>query len=135
MSENIALIRANLDTWMAAFNAKNLDGLFALYDAESVYANASAPMMVGIPAIREWYAAAFENVAGTLHFSEEKAFAGSDMGLLVGKYYFEPPAGEVAGENDTGRVALVYRKNEDGAWKLLFDMDNTPPDVTPADFS
>jgi len=135
MSENLTLIRANLNSWMTAFNAKDLDGLFSLYDTESVYANAGAPMMVGIPAIREWYAVAFENVDGTLLFSEEKAFAGSDMGLIVGKYYFEPPAGKPVGENTAGRVALLYRKDESGAWKLLFDMDNTPPDVTPADFS
>jgi len=31
-------------------------------------------------------------------------------------------------------VALVYRRAPDDRWLLLFDMDNTPPDVGPGDF-
>jgi len=133
VQDNLPAIRANLDLWLAAFNAKDIDALMALYDPDSSYANANAPFIDDLPTIRARYSATFAGVNGTLLFKEEKAFAGTDMGLIVGKYYFAPPEG-TDGDGPTGRVSLVYRKQADGTWKLLFDMDNTPPDISPADF-
>ena len=129
-------VRENITGWLAAFNAKDIDALKSFYDPESYYANAAAPMVHGIEPIMTWYEQAFAVVEGTLHFKEEFLFEESAMALLVGKYYFEPPSGDAAdAENATGRVALVYRRVAGDRWLLLFDMDNTPPDVSPADFA
>lgn len=128
-------VRENLDTWMKAFNAKDLDTLFSLYDPESIYANAGAPLMRGVEQIRPWYSEAFSVMEGTLLHEEEAAFQEGNMAFLLGRYYFKPPAGSSnEQEGMTGRVALIYRKSTDGRWLLLFDMDNMPPDITPADF-
>lgn len=133
-------VRENLATWLAAFNARDIDTLFSLYDPESVYANAGAPMMRGIEEIKPWYEQAFKAIEGTLLHKEEAAFIEGGMAVLIGAYYFSPPEGVTPPADAppethlTGRVALVYRRNEAGEWKLLFDMDNTPPDITPADF-
>jgi ketosteroid isomerase-like protein len=136
-SSELDKVRQNLDTWLAAFNAKDADALFALYDPESVYANAAAPLMRGVDQIRPWYEGAFKAVEGTLHHKEEAAFIEGGMALLLGAYYFEPPKGVEAPADAhlTGRVLLAYRRNAAGEWKLLFDIDNTPPDVTPATFA
>lgn len=127
-------VRDNIAGWLAAFNAKDLDALKSFYDPESYYANAAAPMYHGVEAIMSWYEQAFRMVAGTLHFKEEFLIEEANMALLVGKYYFAPPSGEPAAKNASGRVALVYRRAPDNRWLLLFDMDNTPPDVSPDDF-
>lgn len=128
-------VRDNIAGWLAAFNAKDLEALKSFYDPESYYANAAAPMYHGIDAIMTWYEQAFAMVEGTLHFKEEFLIEESNMALLVGKYYFAPPSGDAAEtENASGRVALVYRRAHDNRWLLLFDMDNTPPDVSPGDF-
>ena len=105
----------------------------ALYDPESSYAGASGPYLTSLEAIRARYAAGFKAISATLLFQEETAVAGSDMALIVGKFYFAPPASS-QDTGSTGRVALVYRKQSDGAWKLLFDMDNAGIDVSPQDF-
>ncbi|MET1411401.1 nuclear transport factor 2 family protein [Roseibium sp. HPY-6] len=130
-------VRANLNTWLKAFNENDIDTLFTLYDPESIYANASAPLMRGVDEIKPWYEQAFRMIEGTLHHKEEAVFIEGKMALLLGIYYFEPPAGVTPPEDAhlTGRVALAYRRNDAGEWKLLFDMDNTPPDVTPTDFA
>lgn len=133
MQDTLTQIRANLDAWLAAFNSKDVDALMTLYDEESSYAGASGPYLTTLENIRARYAAGFENINATLLFKEEKAVAGIDMGLLVGKFYFAPPEGTAA-PGSTGRVALVYRKQADGNWKLLFDMDNAPGDISPDDF-
>jgi len=128
-SNELAKIRQNLADWLRAFNAKDVDQMFELYDEESIYANANAPLMRGIDEIKPWYAAVLGKVTGTLLHKEEQAFVDENLALLIGAYYFKPPVGEAP--DMTGRVALAYRRNERGEWKLLFDMDNTPPDVTP----
>lgn len=128
-------VRENLDAWMNAFNERDIETLFTLYDPESLYANAGAAMMQGIAEIKPWYEGMFASIGGLLLFKEEHAFQDGGLALLVGKYFFQPPAGQPSSDNAAGRVALVYRKAEDGRWLLLFDMDNTPPDCSPADFN
>lgn len=127
-------VHENLRTWLAAFNAKDIDKLTSLYDPDSIYANASAPLARGTEQIKLWYENAFSTVSGTLLFKEEAYFEQDSMALVVGKYFFQPPIGSNS-EGNTGRVALGYRRSEDGRWLLLFDMDNTPPDVKPQDFN
>jgi ketosteroid isomerase-like protein len=126
--------RETLAAWLSAFNAKDIESLCALYDPQSLYANAAAPIVHGIEQIKPWYVNAFAMISGTLLFKEEALFQESTMALLIGKYYFKALTGNEETSGDTGRVALVYRLSEDGHWLLLFDMDNTPPDVTPKDF-
>jgi len=135
-SNELRKVRKNLNTWLAAFNARDIETLFTLYDPDSIYANAGAPLMRGVDEIKPWYEQAFKMIEGTLHHKEEAAFIGGDMAMLLGAYYFAPPEGVTPPANAhlTGRVSLVYRRNNAGDWKLLFDMDNTPPDITPETF-
>ncbi len=134
--QELGKVRENLTTWLEAFNEKDIDKLFSLYDEESVYANAGAALMTGKENIKGWYLEAFKMVEGTLLYKEETACQEGGLALLVGKYFFQPPQGSESSADAhlTGRVALVYRKAADGRWLLLFDMDNMPPDVTPSDF-
>ncbi|MEM7504008.1 MAG: nuclear transport factor 2 family protein [Pseudomonadota bacterium] len=129
-------VRASLDGWLAAFNAKDVETLIALYDPECVYANAAAPLLRGADQIKPWFEQAFPTIEGTLRYKEETAFIEGTMAILSGVYYFEPPAGVTPSEDDnlTGRVLVAFRRNSAGEWKLIFDMDNTPPDVSPALF-
>lgn len=132
----IAKVRENLADWLRAFNAKDIDSLFLLYDTNSLYANANAPLMRGVEQIRPWYQEALANVQGKLLYREEAAIQDGNLAMLLGAYYFKPPTG-VTPPSDaklTGRVALVYKRNQEGDWKLLFDMDNTPPDISPETF-
>lgn len=36
-------VRENLNTWMNAFNKRDIEILFTLYDSESLHANAGVP--------------------------------------------------------------------------------------------
>ncbi len=123
-------VREALQLWLDAFETKDLDALCSRYDPEAVYANDGAPLMMGVGEIRPWFEQAFKMFQGDLLFKEEVLIAGSDMAVMSGKFCFR-----TEGEDDeTGRVGLVFRKNEEGEWLLLFDMDNRPPDVLSEDF-
>lgn len=127
-------IRIVLQQWLAAFNARDLDGLMTLYDAEAVYAGGSAPLQSGADTIRAFYDPVLGQVTGVVQHREEALFVGGDMALLVGAFVFAPTEGQAVDDPSMGRVALVFRRDGQGAWRLLFDMDNTPPDVTRASF-
>jgi len=58
-TNELSKVRQNLTAWLAASNAKDADALFALYDPQSVYANAGAPLMRGVAEVRPWYEQAF----------------------------------------------------------------------------
>jgi ketosteroid isomerase-like protein len=55
--------RENLHAWLSAFKAKDIERLCSLYDSDSLYANAHAPLARGIPGIRPRYENAFARVA------------------------------------------------------------------------
>ena len=129
--------RATLTKWLAAFNGKDLDMLFSLYTQDSVYANAKAPLKMGLEAVKPWYAGSIPNLKGRLLHKEEAAWQSGDLAGILGAYYFDPPKNEAAEgkEGSTGRVFLLFRKEADGAWRMAFDMDNTPEDVMPGWFA
>lgn len=130
-------VREAMNKWLVAFNTKDAQTLFSLYDPEAVYANDNAPLMRGIKQIRPWFEHAFETVNSlTLFFKEEVFFQEDNMALLVGKFYFRPLNENTNNQSgQTGRVALVYRRRpQDNNWLLLYDMDNRPPDAVPQDF-
>ena len=137
MNESTASqVRAALNVWLAAFNAKDLDALMACYDPDIVYANASAPLRRGVAQVRASFEPAMAAPGMRLRFSEETLVEGSELALIAGKYLFEQvqPNGEAAA-GSAGRVVLLYRRSADGRWLLAYDADNAPPDVSAADFA
>lgn len=132
--EDLAKVRAVMETWLGAFNSRNLDDLISVYDAHSVYANAQSPLMRGHEEIQPWFNAAFAAVDGRMQFREEGHLINGGMAVLYGKYFLENETSRPV-SGDAGRVALVFQKDPGGDWKVVFDMDNTPPDALPSDFS
>ncbi|MEJ6393116.1 nuclear transport factor 2 family protein [Gymnodinialimonas sp. 2305UL16-5] len=129
--EEMNAARATLKAWLEAFNGKDLDGLFDLYTEDSVYANAKAPLKLGLEQVKPWYAGSIPNLKGRLLHKEEAAWQSGNLAGILGCYYFEPPADEAATgkEGSTGRIFLLFRKEGD-AWRMAFDMDNAPEDVS-----
>ncbi len=123
-------IRTALNQWLTAFNSNNIDTVIDLYDPEIVFANQSNPIAIGIPAVKEGLIKSFA-VKPKLSFTEEQLIAVDGLGYAAGQYKM---TGTHPGDGSTitgkGRVVAIFRKNEAGNWKLVFDMDNCPPDVT-----
>lgn len=125
-------IRDAVKKWLQRFNAKDQDNFFQLFHPDILYANGASPLMRGLTQIKPWYQEMWKQLDSQAIVKEEQITISGDMALFVGRFFFKPNHDDQAGE--TGRVALVYRKNENGVWLLAFDMDNRPPDVLPQDF-
>lgn len=129
-NNEIQEVRAALNQWLVAFNNNDIDTLMSVYDPEIVYANSSKPIEVGVPVVKEGFVKSFA-IKPKVIFKEEQAIALSDLGYVAGQFKItgiNPEDGNTVGES--GRVVVIFRKNSDGQWKLIFDMDNRPPDVT-----
>ncbi len=123
-------IRIALNQWLEAFNSNNIESVIALYDPEIVFANQSNPIAIGIPAVKEGLIKSFA-VKPKLSFKEEQIIATDGLGYATGQYKMtgiHPQDGSSI--KGTGRVVAIFRKDSTGKWKLVFDMDNCPPDVT-----
>ena len=131
MNENlINEVRNALNQWLEAFNNNDVEALMAVYDPEIVYANSNKPVEIGIPAVKEGFTKSFA-IKPQAFFKEEQAIAVDGLGYLAGQFRVSgtnPEDGSKTGES--GRVVVIFRKNNAGNWKLVFDMDNRPPDVT-----
>ena len=129
-------IKDTLNAWLKAFNEKDINTLFSLYDLDSIFSNAEVPLIKDVDQIKAWYKVAFEQAEGILLYKEEGAFFEGNIAFLVGAYYFQPLEDIASTEksNSSGRASLVFRRNGEGMWKLVFDMDNTLPNVIPTDF-
>lgn len=123
-------IRQALNQWLNAFNDNNLDDLMAVYDPEINYANSSKPLEIGIPVVKEGFSRSF-TIKPKVTFKEEQLIASDSLGYIAGQFRIvgtSPEDGSTVGE--AGRVVVIFRKNSKNEWKLLFDMDNRPPDIT-----
>lgn len=127
-------VRQRVKSWLTAFNSKNKEDLYALFHPEMIYANDGAPLMQGTSQVQPWYEQAFQMMSGRALFREEAITIMGNTALAVGKFYFEPEE-KNAQPGETGRVAMIWRREPDGPWLLCFDMDNRPPDSLPENFA
>ncbi|MGH3643993.1 MAG: YybH family protein [Mycobacterium sp.] len=128
-------VRAVLDRWLAAFNAKDSQTLFSLYDPDTVYANSGSGRMDGVEGLRPWYEEVFEDRSLRVLFKEETLFEDDALALIAGKFHFRNLQADGSYQSGgCGRVALLFRRAKDGAWRLAYDIDNKAPDVFPTDF-
>ena len=135
MSTEIKKVQEAVANWVKAFNDKDVEALMALYDSDINYASPSGPLLKGIEQVRPRYESSFDLIKGTLRYIEEEVTVEGGMAVVLLKFYFQPPAGVKIEDPSTGRAMLVFRKSKSGEWLLLFDMDNSPSDVTVADFA
>ncbi|MEL7029397.1 MAG: hypothetical protein AAGL49_09340, partial [Pseudomonadota bacterium] len=89
------------------------------------------PAKVGRDAIRSF----FEQGAGSgatvsMVFDYEDVTIEGDWAFLTSKWWLTAVApGAAAPFQDAGRSFIVFKRGEDGAWRVWRDIDNHTPDV------
>ncbi|WP_281986933.1 YybH family protein [Aquimarina aggregata] len=125
-------IRKACQDWMDAFNSHDIDQLMALYDPESSYSTSGGPRRSDLVSIKQGFIEHFMVKPHATIF-EEQVIAGRDIGYYTGNFIMKGINPEDGSEmSERGRVVVIFRKSKSGIWKLVFDMDNRPPDVQKA---
>lgn len=118
-------VQAVIDRWMECLDAGDLDGMLATCDPDVVVANERQPTTVGVEAVREKYAPQIAAARTKSSFETRHIAVYGDYALVVGNFEVDA-TDKKSGQSRTatGRLALNYRRHQDGQWKMVFDMDN-----------
>ncbi|HUN63357.1 MAG TPA: DUF4440 domain-containing protein [Candidatus Sulfotelmatobacter sp.] len=124
-------LRAADAAWLKTYEAKDLDQAVAFCDEQASLLWPNAPRATGRTAIAKATASAFAIPDFKLEWHPEQvAVAHSgELGYTTGSYTwtFKNASGKPASDN--GKYLTVWKKQQDGSWKVLLDMFNTdlPP--------
>lgn len=124
-----AMMKADLQKWMDAFNAGNADGLASQYAEDAVLMPPNAPAASGRAAVREALAkeSAGAKAAGLTFKSTGTTGIGvvGDLAWMSGNYAVTDATGNNV---DVGKYLSVHRK-VNGAWLYIRDTWNSdnPP--------
>ncbi len=124
MSTDPSAIVAATDAWEAALNAKDLDGLVALYTSDARVLPPGAEMASGSDAVRTVFGGIIDaGIGGELTSIESKVFG--DLAYDVGRLTLRVDGEVVA----TGKFIVTLQRSDDGEWLITNDIWNmdTPP--------
>jgi len=117
--------------WIEHYLDNDLDGLMTLYTEDATVMLHGKPALQGKPAIQEFFAASMGTAEVTFEIDLEQAEVHGDMAYLISKYWMSiKPHGEEQTFYDVGRSLLIYKKNDQGEWKIHADIDQATPDVS-----
>ena len=122
-------VRAMAEQWVSAFNSHDIEALMSLYDPLANAMTNSSPRINSITAMREINEGAFA-IKPAMTFEIEETVATENMGYVFGVFKLtgvNPVDSSVIA--DAGRALVIFKKDDEGKWKLVLDMDNRPPDV------
>ncbi|WP_342076174.1 DUF4440 domain-containing protein [Yoonia sp. SS1-5] len=118
-------VQAVIDTWLRSLDAGDLQGMLDTCDPTCITANEKTPTTVGVAPIRTKYEARIAAADFKSGFTTEHIAIYGDFAVVVGFFTVEmtfKADGKKGG--GSGRLLLGYRRHEDGAWKMVVDMDN-----------
>ena len=125
MSNSAKAIAALDAAWAAMIDAHDIDGVVELYEQEGAFLVPGMPPLEGHAAIR----AAWENLFSLPEFKLQlgtpsvTVAAGDDFAMDRGSYELSH-RGENGLSVENGKYLVVWRKNDEGQWKILADMFN-----------
>ncbi len=126
-NNSIAAIRAADAAWLKAYDAKDIESAAAYCDEDASMLMPNSPIVTGKAAITKLLAGHLAPDAPKVSWRANKAgvaLAG-DLGYTSGAYKmsFKPASGKTI--SDKGKYLIVWKKQSNGEWKVLFDISNS----------
>jgi uncharacterized protein (TIGR02246 family) len=124
-----AAIRKAAQDWDAAGQAKDLDRFMAFYADDAVLMLEASPDFTGKPAIREVFGAMMQDPNFKLTFStlDVVVARAGDLAYETGRYDFTISDANQQPARQIGHSVVVWRKQADGAWKVVVDSPSSDP--------
>jgi uncharacterized protein (TIGR02246 family) len=122
-------IKADEAKWNQQLKAKDTEGLAGHYADDAYFVAPGAAAADGSTAIRQVYANALTDSAFEAQVSSDKIDASGDLAYARGHFtekYTDKKTGKVM--TDKGSYLSVYKKQDDGSWKMVEDFATADPD-------
>ena len=120
--------------WVKAFAAKDMDKILAHYADDGMVLLANAPTMTGKDAIRAGMKDTITDPKFSLDLKTAKVdVSKDDLAYSQGTYsvkFTDPKTKKLMAE--TGRYVEVYKKQPDGSWKIVQDINSPEAPATVA---
>ncbi len=121
-------IEAVINTWNGGLDNGDIEQMVSTCHLDAVTVNEGQPVTVGTQAIRDKYNPRIEAAEITSGYDIENLQFFGDVAVVSGRFYGTMKmrdTGDV--RHPEGRLVLVYKRDEAGAWKMILDMDNNGP--------
>ena len=106
-------------TWAARFNAKDLDGVVALAEPDSVFVPQPGVVVAGEAAVRS-AEQQFINIGLPITMNVRRVIVSGDIALLISDWTMKGKGDDGSDVNLSGTTADVARRGPDG-WKYVID--------------
>jgi uncharacterized protein (TIGR02246 family) len=128
-----AALRALIQDWSAAAQAKDAARFVSVYADDAVVMMAGAPDIRGIAAIREAVPAMMQDPAFALSFEADRVEVArsGDLAYETGSYSMTMTGSDKKPATEKGHYVVVWRKGADGAWKVVVDAPLSDPALAP----
>ena len=106
-----------------ASGSRNIDAFIALLDTDTVFVSESGPPARGREAVRAKWAPFFDPAGPSLTWEPYEGLVSSqgDLGYTRGKFLFQGKDAAGKPVTDRGEYLSIWRKQPDGAWRLVVD--------------
>jgi ketosteroid isomerase-like protein len=127
-------VRAADAAWLKVYKAKDVDKSVAFFDEHGSMLVPNSPTLTGKDAIAKFIARGFALQDYKITWRPNKAGVArsGDLGYTSGKYEmsFKDASGKII--SDKGKYLMVWKKQANGEWKVLFDTSNSDlPSTSP----
>lgn len=114
--------------FLAALESKDVAAVKANYAADAVMVLPEQPPFKGLQAISADYDKFAADPAGKFDATNESTVVGADMAYSQGTYTVTyTNTATKAVENGQGYYLVVYKKQDDGSWKIVQDVSSPLP--------
>jgi uncharacterized protein (TIGR02246 family) len=124
---NVAALRETAEAYHAAASGKDAQAVITFYADDAMMVPPNADRVEGIEGVRNYRFGFIETPGVELRFEtiRVEVASGGDMGwtLAIGDVNFTRPDGEPG--SDRVRDFHVWKKQDDGSWKVVVDMWNS----------
>ena len=123
---DVAAVRLQADAWSKAIAEKDLEKTLAFYAPDAHYLSAGRPAAETPAAIRRLWVEDFKipGFASDEVTTKIEVASSRDLAFQIGTYTLTQTGADGAPARSTGKFAVMWKKQPDGAWKSIVDVDN-----------
>ena len=119
--------------WEKTAEARDLDGTLSYYSDDAVVLPGNAPIVQGTEAIRAlWKSLLSPDISLSWQATKVDVARSGELAYLIGTYTLTAKDAQGKPATDHGKLIEIFKKKDDGSWKVAVDMYNSDLPAPPA---